>query len=82
MTFEQFKADWRKKEATEGTKLTVTCICGQHQIQPAGPLSDEELLGMYQLMKGEQYTGVTHHGDVLGAGGDHGSVLTLTGVGH
>lgn len=74
ITFEQFKTDYRKKEELEGTKQEV--INGQ--ILSRGPLTDTELLQMYNSMQSEAATGIEHHGEIIG--GEH--VLTLKGIGY
>lgn len=77
-TFEEFKADWRKNEMTNGTKLKATCICGQHVIAPEEPLTDEQLREIWDIATQEQATGLNYAGTIIGE--DNGA-LTLKDVG-
>jgi len=64
MNFEEFKRQYRDKEAAVGPKMEAV---GEH-IVARQPVTDEELLEMYQSLKSESLTGVEHHGDIIGGG--------------
>lgn len=78
ITFEQFKKDWREKEAAEGTQQSVQTTSQGKYILPNRLRTDEELREIYNSMQSEKKTGVEHHGDIIGGG----PVLTLKDVGH